>query len=592
MYKTELEKGSYYDFILTNDNRSFERNISDIELFNIDVTQALCDEIGLKANDNALLSNISLTGYDNYFIPPQNALPDVIIDPEIEYQVTSGDTFCFHEVSGYTRNLNYTIDKRERYNQLNGGFYQGAFKLFGYPIEFFPNRMKKGWTVNMLIKITTGNTINNTLNSVFNNPGFIFYLGTRAQNKFSNLTNIEVTKLKEDYSFQFINTGNLYTTNYYTLDNNPYVGYYNIYNGLPYTGRSYNTDSKLLKYNDKFKDVINNAFGIRITDNGEIGYRTIYQTDPCYTGETQNLVNITNNSFIDYTSDCDDHTTKKIITKYFTIEESYTKKPIVKQFNNEYILISVIFDRDFSYDNKCQLKYGEYKRGSLKIYINGFNVYTNNNFNEIIPHELDTEPKYQEGVPFNISFGGGTQGLYESVNFDNDKELPNILDKFFAGSFIGGVTSIIMYSKPLYPTEIRDYIDKNLSVYPLYKPNGGRRVFIKSETPIADVTIYPIYATIDSIYELIRADVKQIKLGDSIQLILASEKDNLKQTFEIINTKVLKSVQYYNYITTQFELENKLDDFNIEDVERNGLTYKRYIHNKSDRGQVLIKLTF
>ena len=38
-------------------------------------------------------------------------------------------------------------------------------------------------------------------------------------------------------------------------------------------------------------------------------------------------------------------------------------------------------------------------------------------FEEIIPHELNTEKEKQLGVPFNISIGGGTQGLRESLIF-------------------------------------------------------------------------------------------------------------------------------------------------------------------------------
>jgi hypothetical protein len=40
------------------------------------------------------------------------------------------------------------------------------------------------------------------------------------------------------------------------------------------------------------------------------------------------------------------------------------------------------------------------------------------NFEEIIPRELNTEKEKQIGVPFNISWGGGTQGLHDSLIFD------------------------------------------------------------------------------------------------------------------------------------------------------------------------------
>lgn len=481
MFKVELEKNTYYDFVVTNDCRSFNRDINASKLFYIDVTQNLCDDIGNKLTENSLIKNISLTGYDNFFITPENALPETIINPEVEYQFYSGDSFCLHEVSGYTKNIKYEIEKKQGYNQLNGGFYQGFFKLFGYPVEFFPSRMRKGWTVNMLIHTSTGLTTGTTLNNVFNNSGFLFYLGTRSENKFSNLTSTEIAKLSDEYSFKFLDTDNLYTNGYFRVNGEPYTGYFNYYQGQPYTGRSYNpTNSIKLEYYEKYADIIGNSFGIRITPDGRIGYRTIYPTDPCHTGETQNVSGITNNSFIDFTTLCDDFTIGKIVTKYFTIEESYTKNPIINLIDNKYLLVTVTFERDFSYDNKCQLKYGEYKRGTLSILLNGFNVYRNHNFSEIIPHELDIESKYQEGVPFNLSYGGGTQGLYEAVYLDQTKSVDGVLEKFFAGTFMGGLKSIEMYSTPLYPTEIRDLIKNNLSQYDLYQPKGGRRVFIKN----------------------------------------------------------------------------------------------------------------
>ena len=434
MYKTELEKGTYYDFKLTNDCRPFVRDYDAFKLFYIDVTKNLCSTVGITQLQNVVLPNISLTGYDNFFIPP---LGNTIPDPETEYIVTSGDTLCLHAVSGYTSNLKYDILPKLGYNQLYGGFYQGFFKLYGYPVEFMPTRMRKGWTTNMMLHFPiTGVTSGDTLNDTFNNEGFIYYIGTRAENKYSDLTTVEIDLLKKEYNFTFIDTDNLYTkTGVYLLDGNPYAGYYYIKDGITYAGRNssdvnivnnyiyddvFNIDgvsipenlktgtitgtTKLTHFNG-YKDIIDNSFGIRILPDGRIGYRTIYSTDPCYTGATQEVTGITNNSFIDFSNDCDDFTVGKIITKYFTIEESYTRFPVINETNEKYLFVSVIFERDFSYDTKCQLTYGEYRNGTLSISLNGFTVYRNHKFKEFIPHELDAEPKYQESVPFNISFG-------------------------------------------------------------------------------------------------------------------------------------------------------------------------------------------
>jgi hypothetical protein len=60
----------------------------------------------------------------------------------------------------------------------------------------------------------------------------------------------------------------------------------------------------------------------------------------------------------------------------------------------------------------------KFRMGRLKIYINGRIFYTIENFEEVIPRALDTDKERQLGVPFNISWGGGTQGLHENLTLN------------------------------------------------------------------------------------------------------------------------------------------------------------------------------
>jgi hypothetical protein len=59
----------------------------------------------------------------------------------------------------------------------------------------------------------------------------------------------------------------------------------------------------------------------------------------------------------------------------------------------------------------------KYRKGRLKIYINGKIFWTIEDFEEIIPRALNTDKEKQLGVPFNISWGGGSQGLRENLIF-------------------------------------------------------------------------------------------------------------------------------------------------------------------------------
>jgi hypothetical protein len=527
MYRFELDKSEYYDFILTDDEKIFYRDTESYKLFSIDVTQSLSSISGVTQNDDVILENITLVGYDNGLLAPP-----ITGTTGVTFTVSSGTTFTLHPVTGYVQDTKYEIDTTTTgYTQLNGGFYQGFFKLYGYPVEFFKNRMRKGWTVNMILHMPLSNVTGTTLNNTFNNTsGFIYYIGTRAENKYETLTPMVVTSLTQNYGFDFVDgpssgytqttittygdewvgtgtsTGStfvplaasLVTNPYYdgefvitsgdtyqaqplALSGNTYSGHFKVIDGI-----TYDPYGNILTYDEKYSNIIENAFGIRITTGGTIGYRTIYATDPCYTGETQDVSGITADSFVDYTSDCDSFTVKKIITKYFTVEESYTKASVINFHNPStpaFLNVSVVYERDVTYDTDCELEFGTYKNGTLMIYLNGFIVYRNHNVREVIPHKLDTDKRLQEGVPFNLSFGGGTQGLYDAVYPDTGATFNTVLDKFFAGTFNGGVRLIEMYSTPLYLTEIRSIINNDLQSFILFKPNGGRTIFVKTTLP-------------------------------------------------------------------------------------------------------------
>jgi hypothetical protein len=123
----------------------------------------------------------------------------------------------------------------------------------------------------------------------------------------------------------------------------------------------------------------------------------------------------------------------------------------------------------------------KYRLGRLRIYVNGKPIYTLENFEEIIPRALDTDKERQLAVPFNISWGGGTQGLHENLtfsscsgltnNYKQDPELfPNnilssttfsglstniLLEQNFGGTFEGAISQFRMYVEPLSGDEIK-----------------------------------------------------------------------------------------------------------------------------------------
>ena len=77
----------------------------------------------------------------------------------------------------------------------------------------------------------------------------------------------------------------------------------------------------------------------------------------------------------------------------------------------------------------------------IYFYVNGFLVLVSKELNEFDFRRLNDVYQKQEGVPYSISLGGGTQGLLETI-------LPNYyywsnyllpIEKHFCGSFIGDI---------------------------------------------------------------------------------------------------------------------------------------------------------
>jgi hypothetical protein len=105
-------------------------------------------------------------------------------------------------------------------------------------------------------------------------------------------------------------------------------------------------------------------------------------------------------------------------------------------------------------------------------------------FEEIVARPLNTYKEKQIGVPYNISLGGGTQGLKDNLTFSGgcaptlsaityqqdpecltDYDLEHTiysgltteihLEEIFGGSFIGDISAFRMYTEPLDASQIR-----------------------------------------------------------------------------------------------------------------------------------------
>jgi hypothetical protein len=136
--------------------------------------------------------------------------------------------------------------------------------------------------------------------------------------------------------------------------------------------------------------------------------------------------------------------------------------------------------------------------GRLKIYINGKIFYTIEDFEEVIPRALNTDKEKQVAVPFNMSWGGGTQGLHENLtlsactattvgDYIQDPEcfpeniLQNtslnklkthiLLEENFGGTFDGGISQFRFYTEPLSSPEVKHNFKLLKNKFKMFDPD-------------------------------------------------------------------------------------------------------------------------
>ena len=451
------------------------------------------------------------------------------------------------------------------YHELYGGFYQGFYKLYGYDYEVLPERAHHGWSVELLLRPRIWDDYfpsptDTTLNDVYpDNAGIFFYMGARAENKFyhyasgspsgftayTRVTESLVSSGATGETTCLLTCGCSDSGN--TLSN--CLPVYPPQNFVTNVTPCETTEITAPELNPS-GDSCSNNFAVKFSGdpgNPRICVRVLRLTDECSTDHCTSAKT--------YTSGCtvEEYCTPKGIN-YFCENTDYIKFEhwvqvdvvferyrdmddchlwwygglgIVSNFvltastyNQSVTLIQppfTHFDVD-SNSTTTETPYGrevvelntkwlrekDYRLGRLKIYVNGRRFHTFENFEEVIPRALDTEREKQIGVPFNLSWGGGTQGLRENLTFKDcpvnsvvtttttfsgyiyqqDPELfPDsvlsgtslsglntniILEKYFAGTFDGGISQFNYYVKPMTADEVKHNYKLNKTRYNLF----------------------------------------------------------------------------------------------------------------------------
>ena len=442
-------------------------------------------------NTGATLYDVGLTATDDGII--QFDKNTITVDEYIKLLSDSQYTFVENDnrlyllpVSGNTKNYiypcEYVDDGNEKYYSFNGGFLQGVYKGYGYNYQVLPQYIQDAFQMEFVIRpksdyIESGNTINIKNND--KNKGIFFYIGTRSENKFVQFYNYDLSVFNTRENVDEISSEeknrniessegnpvlnneytNIYTDNGYLIYDRTCKGYtirtWNKENVLKiiHKYREYDTNLYLLldrtchgytvktlpEYQNSLKhakeivkDLTNNAFALKVTNDGRVGYKYLVR-------------------------DCDNEL-------QYGIKEEYTFPNIVK--NNEWNVINVVFKIMTGATDDCGKPLGERKM-KIYIYVNGYLKLVSQELPELNIRELTESYEKQELVPFNISLGGGTQGLSESTWINSYEGFPYILpiEEHFSGTFIGDIRSFKFYNCQLQYNQIKNnYIYETTNV--------------------------------------------------------------------------------------------------------------------------------
>lgn len=313
-----------------------------------------------------------------------------------------------------------------------------------------------------------------TLNDIYpENAGTFFYMGTRAENKWWRYyTDTEDNTDIETYDGYSVSnkTDNIIRTN------NKFITYNRTKNG--YRAKMGNIDD-LIKVDIKSSAEDENYF--ILMNRGKSGYtaRTIERHEQEVNADYDILGDLYNNAFALQIKE-DGSIGYKYMVKDCTTDTGYSinnewSYPNLVPYD-EWSVIDVRIVPCIKYGVECDgyIRSKDYMR--IMIYVNGRLVLYSKMLEMFNFRMLNDIYSKQEGVPFNISLGGGTQGLCDVI-YENYKELPEyilFLEREYGGSFNGYFKSFKFYSCDQKFTNILANVEYEIQIIKNYinKTNG------------------------------------------------------------------------------------------------------------------------
>lgn len=393
----------------------------------------------------------------------------------------------------------------------NGGYLLNPFKYHEYEIEYLPRKYPNGFTFETTLLIDQS-----TFTGTTNNSNIFLYLGIRSEDKFAesysgNSTYITSEGAILDNSYKIFDISNLpentqnfdkiitflKTENLYIKENNQKDFIINdilfedirlIYNGIELIkDTNFTVDIRNKKITLINIDVVSSDILVInhyvLLDDINLANIDLKRIDNYNSDQNFNL----ENNVIAFKFDNNGRIGYRRINKDNIIEEDYSlNQAAYNGWNHIVITFKPNTIEEELVDDSCILD--NPRKGTLSIFVNGIEFYKNTNFIEPLFNPLPIHRSKQIGVPYNLSWGGGSVGLKNSYNFNGiDNNTPfeeninnsNLLiEKYFDGYFKGGFNKLRIYNKYLTTQEIKTNFRFESDFYGINFNRGGRLIYI------------------------------------------------------------------------------------------------------------------
>lgn len=417
-------------------------------------------------SDNINLIDLGLTGFDNgrtnimwsgITLTPSDNLFSMY---RVGYNIVNNPTTG--ETSGITTITQYLPISAVTTTGITGNYFDLSG---GYLQGFFK---LYGYNYELLpARYNNGITIETLVNLYPNSQGIFYMMGARAEDKYNpyfsgetitGTTTIGVIDSADNYLNAILDKQVL-KTSFPLPEEKTYTSYYET---------------------SPINNIKNNVIAFELTADKKLAYKYINNDGIIITNVSPTIVNVTG-----------------------------------------FTTIAITFTPDSKIDDITKIDCAKQRLGKLRFYVNGRNVWTITDFPEFYFKSFANDKEKQIGVPYSISWGGGSFGLSESWHYDyqtyilyKGQNSTYINNKFVVEGNTGliltgdsitftpetvmrvnctggtGNTYYIKFNQPISVLSNRDYV-VNLSIYNkgLFNSNANNKISIVPVSNSVDINI-------------------------------------------------------------------------------------------------------